>query len=71
MAPRKEQSDGENEENGSGYRISLTIDPSLRKQMRLAAALHDKSIGEWAAAVLEKAADKATEGVKLPTGGTL
>jgi predicted HicB family RNase H-like nuclease len=58
MAPRKE-ANGDVEEAESGYRLSITIDPSIRRKMRLAAALHDKSIGEWASSVLENAADKA------------
>jgi hypothetical protein len=61
MAPK------ENDGNGSsdnGYRLSITIDPSIRRKMRLAAAVHDMTIGEWATQVLENAADKATEGLQ-------
>ena len=58
MAPRKE-ANGDAEEQDSGYRLSITIDPSIRRKMRLAAALHDMTIGEWASSVLENAADKA------------
>jgi predicted HicB family RNase H-like nuclease len=54
MAPKTEETNGD-----SGYRLSITIDPSIRRKLRLAAAVHDMSIGEWASAVLEKAADKA------------
>lgn len=41
------------------YRLSITIDHSMRKNMRIAAALHDMSPGEWAVKILERAADKA------------
>lgn len=52
------------ETNGDkGYRLSITIDPSARRNMRIAAALHDKTVGEWAATILERAADKAMENV--------
>lgn len=59
--PPKKNSNGDEDEGGRdyGYRISITIDPSIRRKLRLAAALHDMSIGEWSSAVLEKAADKA------------
>lgn len=57
MAPRKEANGDEATDNG--YRLSITIDPSIRRKMRLAAAVHDKTVGEWASAVLENAADKA------------
>lgn len=53
------------EENGNGRkpadRISITIDPSLRKNMRIAAAVNDLTVGEWATKVLERAADKSVE----------
>jgi hypothetical protein len=55
MVAKKENGDVED----NGYRLSITIDPSIRRKMRLAAALHDKTIGEWASSVLENAADKA------------
>jgi hypothetical protein len=49
------------DENGEGeqMRISITIDPSLRKKMRIAAAVQDLTVGEWSVAVLTRAADKA------------
>jgi hypothetical protein len=43
-----------------GLRISITVDPTLRKNMRIAAALSDQTVGEWALDILEKAADRAT-----------
>lgn len=52
-------SNGDEDVEQAGFRISLTIEPSLRKKMRIAAAIHDMTVGEWAAAVLERAADKA------------
>jgi hypothetical protein len=55
MAVKKES----NGDVDGGYRLSITIDPSIRRKMRLAAAVHDKTIGEWASSVLENAADKA------------
>jgi predicted HicB family RNase H-like nuclease len=58
-------SNGDEEDKADSYRLSITIDPSQRKKFRIAAAVADKSIGEWAAGVLERAADKAVP--KLPT----
>jgi hypothetical protein len=55
MAVKKES----NGDVDGGYRLSITIDPSIRRKMRLAAAVHDKTIGEWASSVRENAADKA------------
>lgn len=43
-------------------RISVTIDPSVRRLIRIAAAVNDQEPGEWAASILEKAANKALEG---------
>lgn len=48
------------EENGSGpYRLSITIDQTHRRHLRIAAALADMSVGEWAAEMIERAAEKA------------
>ena len=58
MAPKND------EDKDNGYRLSITMEPSLRKKLRIVAALHDKSIGEYAVIVLEAAADKAVEGLK-------
>lgn len=73
MAPRKNpeangNGDGGDGDEDKGYRLSITIDPSIRKDMRLAAAIQDMSIGEWAAKILENAADKATEGIEALRG---
>jgi len=43
-------------------RISVTIDPSLRRNMRIAAAHADMEVGEWATTVLRQAAIKAVRG---------
>lgn len=43
-------------------RISVTVDPSVRRLIRIAAAVNDMEPGEWAASILEKAATKALEG---------
>jgi len=51
------QENGQDEDKGT--RISITIDPSLRRNMRIAAAFADMSIGEWATEVLKKASEKA------------
>lgn len=45
-------------------RISVTVDPSVRRLIRIAAAVNDQEPGEWAASILEKAANKALEEVK-------
>jgi predicted HicB family RNase H-like nuclease len=64
-APRKDANgDGED----GGYRLSLTIEPSIRRKIRLAAAVHDMTMGEWASEVLERAADKAVEGIPALKG---
>lgn len=66
MPPRKDANgDGDGD---SGYRLSITIEPSIRRKLRLAAAVHDMSIGEWASEVLERAADKAVEGIPALKG---
>lgn len=41
------------------FRLSITLDPSLRRHIRIASAIADKTVGEWAAAILTRAADKA------------
>jgi len=61
MPPRKD-ANGDGDEGG--YRLSLTIEPSIRRKVRLAAAVHDMTMGEWASKVLENAADKAVEDLK-------
>jgi hypothetical protein len=66
MAVKKE-ANGDGVED-SGYRLSITIEPSIRRKLRLAAAVHDMSIGEWASEVLERAADKAVEGIPALKG---
>lgn len=60
-------------ENGNGddagYRLSISIEPSIRRKLRLAAAVHDMSIGEWASGVLERAADKSVADLKGKVSG--
>lgn len=52
-------------QNGNGkveeekIRVSITIDPVLRRKMRIAAAHADLEVGEWASEVLKAAAVKA------------
>lgn len=46
------------------YRMSITVDQSTRRHIRIAAALADMEVGEWACAVLERAATKATAEVR-------
>jgi hypothetical protein len=41
-------------------RISITITPTIRKHMRIAAAHADLEVGDWARRVLLMAAAKAT-----------
>lgn len=45
--------------NGDKFRLSITLDPSLRRNIRIAAAYHDLPVGDWASRVLQLAADKA------------
>jgi hypothetical protein len=65
MAPRK---DANGDGDDTGYRLSITIEPTIRKKLRLAAAVHDMNIGEWASKVLENAADKAVESIPALKG---
>jgi hypothetical protein len=44
-------------------RLSLTMTTEALKNIRIAAALADMDKGEWCTAILEKAAEKALEGV--------
>jgi uncharacterized protein (DUF1778 family) len=39
-------------------RISITVTSEVRRNIRIAAAVSDKEIGEWCSLVLERAADK-------------
>ena len=59
------------EENGEvedkGTRVSITIDPSLRRNMRIAAAYADMTIGEWAVEVLRRASEKAAPATRSRT----
>jgi uncharacterized protein (DUF1778 family) len=43
-------------------RISITIDPSLRRNIRIAAAHADREIGDWCVEVLKQAALRAIKG---------
>lgn len=53
---------GHKEDADEKIRISITIDPSLRRNMRIAAAHADMEVGEWASEVLKQAAVKAVKG---------
>jgi hypothetical protein len=55
MATNAKQTEVEEEEK---IRVSITIDPPLRRKMRIAAAYADMEVGEWAAEVLKAAAIK-------------
>lgn len=67
--PKAEETEEVEESTSNGSdrkkvdRISISIDPSLRRKMRIAAAFSDKEVGEWAQLVLARAADKALENV--------
>jgi uncharacterized protein (DUF1778 family) len=43
----------------SQVRISISMEPRVRKMIRIAAAYADMEIGEWATNVLREAAEKA------------
>lgn len=52
------------EDNGNDdevTRISITIDPALRRKLRIASAFADLSPGEFAVKVIDAAADRALE----------
>jgi len=52
---------GEPDEATNGVvRISISVDQSTRRAMRVAAAHADMTVGEWSVKVLEAAANKAT-----------
>jgi len=42
------------------YRISITIDKAIRRNLRIAAAHADMEVGDWSRKVLALAAQKAT-----------
>lgn len=65
MARTKAETNGDDNGRTAQERISISVDPSLRKNMRIAAAIEDMTIGEWAQSVLSRYADKAVE--KLQT----
>jgi len=50
----------ETTENGK-YRLSISLDASLRRNIRIAAAYNDLDVGEWCAKVLSIMAEKAIE----------
>ena len=55
------------EENGKRPyvpRLSISMTTESMRNMRIAAALADMRMGEWATAILEKAADKVIEDSK-------
>ena len=58
MAERKAKT--ETKERAEQIRISISIDAPMRRNMRIAAAHADMEVGDWARAILEKAAEKAT-----------
>lgn len=58
MATAQQNGQVEEEEK---IRVSITIDPPLRRKMRIAAAYADMEVGEWAAEVLKAAAIKAVK----------
>jgi uncharacterized protein (DUF1778 family) len=49
----------EAKERTDTVRLSITIDPEIRKIVRIAAAYADLEVGEWAGKVLREAAEKA------------
>lgn len=49
----------EQESKGEVVRLSISIDPAIRKMVRIAAAYADMEIGEWASKILREAAEKA------------
>lgn len=63
MAARATKADENGETRDPGLRISISVDPSLRRQMRIAAAINDMTVGEWANETLRRAVEKATEGI--------
>lgn len=52
-------SNGDGGERKDVYRMSVSVDPSIRKKIRIAAAVNDMEVGEWAAMVLNKASATA------------
>ena len=48
-------------EDDGKFRLSISLEPSLRRNIRIAAAYADMTVGEWASNILERYANKATE----------
>lgn len=69
MARNKQPVEEEDVETNDSYRVSITIDPSIRRNMRIAAAYADQTVGEWAAGILERAAEAAVPDLKLKAVG--
>ena len=63
MAARTSKADENGDTQEQALRISISVDPTLRRQMRIAAAVNDMTVGEWAAETLRRAVEKATEGI--------
>lgn len=61
MARATKEPEEEADETNDKFRLSISLDPSLRRNIRIAAAYNDMTVGEWASAVLTKMADKATD----------
>lgn len=51
--------DGEEGTRKDVYRMSITVDRSIRKKIRIASAVKDMTEGEWAADVLDRASTVA------------
>lgn len=60
-AAAKPVEEAEEDETNGNFRLSISLDPALRRNIRIAAAYHDLTVGEWASRVLQRAADKAVE----------
>jgi len=46
-------------------RISFSLDPSTRRAIRIAAAVNDQEVGEWAVQVLERAANEQVKAARV------
>ena len=57
----RESGTGRVKEDGVPIRISISVDPSLRRLIRIAAAHADMSVGEWITDVIRREAERTVK----------
>ncbi len=56
--PEVEETEETNGKRPYVPRLSISISTEMQRNIRIAAALADMTVGEWATAILDKASDK-------------